>query len=444
MLLLKKVLDYITDDIWKIPTKQVPKAKAILIKQIRIVLLAFKGFNEDKCPLHASAMTYFSALSLVPVIALIFAIAKGFGFEQVLEKHLIESFKEQEEVLNWIMQFAHSMLESTKGGLVAGIGIVFLFWSVMKLLGNIERSFNDIWGIKKSRVFIRKFTDYISIFIIAPIFIFLSSSVTVFVLAFINKPSTELAIVEYATPFLTFAMKSMPFLLIILLLTFVYNVMPNTKVKFRSALFAGIVAGISFQLLQWGYVNFQVGVSKYNAIYGSFAALPLFLVWLQLSWIIVLFGGELSFAAQNVGKYEHEVGPDDISYSKRLTFLLLITSVVVKSFKKGDSPYSAIEIAEKLQIPSRLVNNLIFQLVDCGLVSEINTDTENTFAYQPAEDINKLSINYVINKLEHGGNKSDFMPGNSDELEHIISTMKDFDTIINQSNQNVLLKDLGV
>ncbi|MDA3853972.1 MAG: YihY/virulence factor BrkB family protein [Bacteroidales bacterium] len=441
MLLIKKTLNYITEDIWKIRTQKLSKTKSFLIKQLRIILLAFRGFNEDKCSLQASAMTYFSALSLVPVIALIFAIAKGFGFEQGLEKRLIESFEGQQEVLNWVMQFAHSMLESTKGGMIAGIGIILLFWSVMKLLGNIERSFNDIWGIKKSRVFIRKFTDYISIFIIAPIFIILSSSTTVFISTFIDQPSVELALFNYATPFLAFLVKFIPYLLIILLLTFVYTVMPNTKVKLKSALFAGVVAGISFQMLQWGYVNFQVGVSRYNAIYGSFAALPLFLVWLQLSWTIVLFGGELSFAAQNVGKYEHEVGPDEISYSKRRTLLLLISTLVIKNFHQGKSPYSAIDLSDQLEIPRRLVNNLIYQLVESGLFAEINTDLENVYVYQPAEDINKLNMSYVINKLENWGT-ADCVAETSEELEHISTIFHDFNATIRQSAQNILLKDI--
>jgi membrane protein len=311
----------------------------------------------------------------------------------------------------------------------------------MKLLGNIERSFNDIWGIKKSRVFIRKFTDYISIFIIAPIFIILSSSTTVFISTFIDQPSVELALFNYATPFLAFLVKFIPYLLIILLLTFVYTVMPNTKVKLKSALFAGVVAGISFQMLQWGYVNFQVGVSRYNAIYGSFAALPLFLVWLQLSWTIVLFGGELSFAAQNVGKYEHEVGPDEISYSKRRTLLLLISTLVIKNFHQGKSPYSAIDLSDQLEIPRRLVNNLIYQLVESGLFAEINTDLENVYVYQPAEDINKLNMSYVINKLENWGT-ADCVAETSEELEHISTIFHDFNATIRQSAQNILLKDI--
>jgi len=441
MPLLKTVLHFITEDIWRIPTQKLPKTKSFLIKQLRTVLLALKGFNEDKCTLQASAMTYFSALSIVPVIALVFAIAKGFGFEQVLEKRLIETFREQQEVLNWVMQFAQSMLESTKGGMIAGIGIVFLFWSVMKLLGNIERSFNDIWGIKKSRVFIRKFTDYISIFIIAPIFIILSSSSTVFISAFIKNPSIEMAVLQYATPFLSFLVQLTPYMLIILLLTFMYAVMPNTKVKFRSALFAGLVAGIAFQLLQWGYVTFQVGVSRYNAIYGSFAALPLFLVWLQLSWIIVLFGGELSFAAQNVGKYEQEIGSDDISYRQRLTFLLLITTFVVKRFEQGEKPYAAVEIAEKLQLPRRLVNSLIFQLVESGVFSEINTDSDNAFAYQPAEDIHKLTLSYVMQKLQSWG-KTDYEVPGSIELQEISEAIEVFHQTIAQAPQNRLLKDI--
>lgn len=439
MLTIKKVIDFITEDIWRIPTRNHPKFKSFLIKQLRVLLIAYKGFKEDKCTLQASAMTYFSALSIVPVIALIFAIAKGFGFEKMIEKRLIETFEGQEEVLNWVMQFARSMLESAKGGMIAGIGVIFLLWSVMKLLGNIESSFNDIWGIKKSRVFIRKFTDYISIFIIAPIFIILSSSATVFISTFIDKPSVELAIVEYATPLLSVLVKLIPYILIISLFTFVYIVMPNTKVKFRSALFAGVVAGVAFQLLQWGYVSSQVGVSKYNAIYGSFAALPLFLVWLQLSWIIVLLGGELSFAAQNVSKYENEVSTSDISYTQRMTLLILISTLIVKRFQKGEKPYKAITLANELQLPSRLVNSLIFQLVDCGILSEINVDAE--FAYQPAKAINQLSVNYVINEVE-SSSKMDYKVQESTELKKIIATFEEFNAVISASPQNVLLKDM--
>lgn len=217
--------------------------------------------------------------------------------------------------------------------------------------------------------------------------------------------------------------------------------MPNTKVSFKAAFFAGLIAGILFQLAQWGYVNFQVGVSRYNAIYGSFAALPLFLIWLQLSWLIVLFGAELSFAMQNVDRYEFEVDAHQISYYQKITLTILIATVVVKNFKEGKPAQTASEIADHLGMPKRLINNLIFDLVKANIFAEIKTNSVSVCAYQPAEDISNLNIAYVINKLEDKGN-ADVILDPSDDLDHIYETIKEFRHMIKDSEKNVLLKDL--
>ncbi len=441
MTIVGKIIRYIKEDIWKIPTKHLPKKKTFFIKQLRIILLAFRGFDEDKCNLRASALTFYSVLSIVPIIAMIFAIAKGFGFEQSLEQKLIESFEGQEEVMNWILTFAQSMLENTKGGIIAGIGIIILFWSILKVLGNIEKSFNEIWEIKKSRAFIRKFTDYIAILIFAPIFIVLSSSVTVFISAYLKDISASTKISTYVTPLLGFVMKLTPYFLISLLLTFLYMVMPNTKVKFKSALIAGIVAGILFQLTQWGYVNFQVGVAKYNAIYGSFAALPLFLIWMQLSWLIVLFGAELSFANQNVNRYEFEVDVRHISHNNKIIISLLIVNLVIKNFEKGEKAFNAEHIIEKLEIPTRLANSLLYELVESGVLSEINTKHYNDCAYQPGKDINKLTINKVIEKLNSYSECETPFPSVS-EMDTLTKSFTAFKELLDNSADNKLLKDL--
>ena len=179
--MIKKLIDFIKTDIWRLSLRKLSRRKSFIIKQLRIVLLAFRGFDEDKCQLRASALTFYSLLSIVPVVAMAFGIAKGFGFEKVLEQQLLTKLPGQEEVLQQVIAFANSFLETVRGGVIAGIGVLLLFWTVVKVLGNIEKSFNDIWGIKEARSFGRKLSDYLSIMVVCPIFVILSSSITVFI-----------------------------------------------------------------------------------------------------------------------------------------------------------------------------------------------------------------------------------------------------------------------
>ncbi|HEY1038736.1 MAG TPA: YihY/virulence factor BrkB family protein, partial [Bacteroidia bacterium] len=290
---------FLNHKLWRLRVEKLDKKQGFLIKQLRIFTLAIKGFNEDKCLLKASALTYYLLFSIVPIIALAFAIAKGFGFEKKLEENLLQDLSEQKEVLTQVFTYANEMLSNAKGGIIAGVGVVLLLWSVMKLLGNIEDSFNEIWEIKKSRSFVRKFTDYLSIILIAPIFIIVSGSITVILKSQVDSAMHDYSWLQTIGPVFRVLLKLLSFLLITGLFTFIYMVLPNTKVKVGSAFKAAIVAAILFELLEWGYITFQIGVAQYNAIYGSFAALPLFLVWVQYSWFIVLFGAELAFANQH-------------------------------------------------------------------------------------------------------------------------------------------------
>jgi len=288
--IIRSSTHFLNHKLWKVRIDKMGAKQGLFVKQLRILTLAVKGFNEDKCLLKASALTYYLLFSIVPVIALAFAIAKGFGFQDTLQQNLLNDFSEQKEIVTQVFTYANEMLSNAKGGIIAGVGVVLLLWSVMKLLGNIEDSFNEIWEIKKSRSIIRKFTDYLSILLIAPIFLLVSGSITVMLRSQMDNIMETFTWLQNASFLFTVVMKLFSFLLITGLFTFIYMVLPNTKVKFRSAFVAGIVAAILFELLEWAYINFQIGVAQYNAIYGSFAALPLFLIWVQYSWFIVLFG----------------------------------------------------------------------------------------------------------------------------------------------------------
>ncbi len=304
----------------------------------------------------------------------------------------------------------------------------------MKVLGNIEESFNDIWEVKHSRSFIRKFSDYIALFLLAILFLVSTSGVVVF----ISNQIKGISILEYASPL---AMVLFPYLIIWIVFTLLLYIMPNKKVNFNAALFGGIISGTMFQLLQYGYIHSQVWVSKYNAIYGSFAALPLFLIWLQLSWLIVLLGAELSFAYQNYRSFEFDADIKRISYKyKRLVYLLIVHHVTSR-FEKGEEPVTNMNLSVNLKLPIRLVNELLFELVESKVFSEVSLGRENEVFYQPALDINKLSITTVVSMVETRGS-SDFHFEESKELNHLRTILEDFENRLSVSNDNILLKDL--
>lgn len=443
--IIKKIKEsriFMLKDIWSMGTSNLLWYKKILIKTARTFILAYKGFNEDKVNLRASALTLYSILSVVPLMAMAFGVAKGFGFDEKLQLLLQENLKGQEEIATWIISFSTNMLSSVKGGWIFGIGLIFLFWTVMKVLGNIEDSFNSIWQVKQSRVFFRKFSDYFSIMLVAPIIILVSSSAQVMVIEMVDKITTEVSIIGYVGPVLYFGVKLLPFLLMWLLFTFIYMVMPNTKVKFGSALMAGIIAGTTFQLLQWGYIHFQVGVSKFNAIYGSFAALPLFLVWLNWSWLIVLFGAEISFSAQNHHQYEYETDIKNLSVSNKHLISLYLTHFIVINFKQGNIPFTAQNISEKLKLPVRLVRLLLYDLVECRIIAETPSQEVKELAFIPAMDIHNISVQFVIEKLNNRGHDFDFLHKQEETATVLDGIIKNFNNILQKSESNILLTQL--
>ena len=304
--MISRIIDFLKNDIWQIRLKSYPRPKSFLIRQLRIIVLAVRGFNEDKCKFRASALTFYSLLSIVPVIAMFFGIAKGFGLQQRVQNLIKTRLLGQEEITEKIIAFSNSLLENTSGGFIAGIGVALLFWMIIKVLSNVESSFNEIWGVKKSRSIGRKFSDYLSIMLVCPILLVMAGSLNVAINSQLQLITQKFTILNAIGPLVFVLLKLLPYCSVWITFTFIFIFIPNTKVKLKSALIAGIIAGTIFQLTQWVYIVFQIGVAKYGAIYGSFAALPLFLFWLQISWLIVLFGAELSFAHQNVETYEFE------------------------------------------------------------------------------------------------------------------------------------------
>jgi len=436
-----KVIQFLKTDIWRIRERDFSRSKWFLIRQLRILILSLRGFADDRCQLRASALTFYSLLSLVPVVAMVFGIAKGFGFEKTLQRQLLEKLEVHGEVVTKVIGFAHALLESAKGGVIAGIGGVILFWAIIKVLSNIENSFNDIWGVKKPRSLGRKISDYLSLMLICPFLFVMSSTITVVITSQIKLIISKIELLGAVSPAILFILKLLPLVVLWILFAFIYIFMPNTKVNFRSGALAGIIAGTIYLIFQMAYITFQIGVAKYNAIYGSFAALPLFLIWLQVSWLIVLLGAEMAFAHQNVDTYDFEPDCLRVSQSFKKLLSLRIVHLLVKNFSSAQNPWNETQISKKLEIPIRLVRQILYELVESGVIAQIKVDEDRMVGYQPARNPETMTVKYVMDALEQHGT-DDIPIAESEELKKLSECLKTFGDLIDKSPANRRLQDI--
>lgn len=432
---------FLTTDIWRIRLRDLPPLKSFFIRHLRIIILTVQEFIKDKCPLRASSLTFFTLLSLGPLVALAFGIAKGFGMEELMKTQIIDKIPAQEEVLQQITQYAKALLENTKGEVIAGIGIVLLIWSVLKVLIHIETSVNEIWYIERTRSWKRKISNYLSFIIITPILLMMYTSIPVFLSTQITLIAGKTAVLQKIGPILFGLLKLSPYVIIFGVFTFIYLILPNTRVRFISGMLGGIIAGTIFLAVQWLYISFQVGVTRYNPIYGSLAALPLLLIWLNLGWNILLVGAEYTYAHQNVDNYEYEPDFSNISPHYKRLLALRILQLLARRFSKNEPPLDAAEISHELEIPIRHVSTILSELVGCGLVSNVHRQEFNDFVFQPASDIHLWTLNYTIAAMERNG-VNQIPVGKSQDMQKLSEALENIGAVIETSPTNKLITDV--
>lgn len=261
----------------------------------------YEGYIQHRLLENASSLSFYTLMSIVPIFAVLFGIAKGFGIDPLFEKEVLSLVPNQEEIAKKIFEFSRKLLEESRGGLIAGVGILLLLWSFLGLLVNFEKAVNEIWHVNQMRSYSRRISDFLGFIFLCPFILVIVSSATLFIttesIQFLQKNEW----IDFAGPYLTFFLKFTPVLITFLVLSFFYFYLPNTSVPFFTTLLAAFLAACLFHLIQWGYVHFQIGIASYGAIYGSFAAIPLFLIWLQMSWLITLMGAELSYRLSRNG-----------------------------------------------------------------------------------------------------------------------------------------------
>ena len=374
--------------------------KIIMAKTWRRLILAIKFFTAKRVMSDASALTYSTLLAIVPVMAVVFAVARGFGYSKYIETWFRDAFSSQPAVADTIIGFVNSYLIHTKSGVFLGVGLVVMLYTVLILVMNIERAFNGIWQVKKQRTLFRTFTDYMAMLFLFPIAVVIISGLSFF----LTSVAHSMPYVHLLTPTVSIVVNLLPYVIMSLLFIGLYVFVPNTHVRIYYCIVPGIMAGVAMQVLQLAYINSQIWVSSYNAIYGSFAALPLFMLWLQISWTICLFGAELCYTSQYVDYYDLNITTQDISHRYKLLMCAMMLACICRRHDKGERPYSASELRDMTQIPIRIVNDLLYEMQNANLVLEMTADEKGEQTrYMPAMSSERLSLGIMTDKLESLG-----------------------------------------
>jgi membrane protein len=390
------------------------------------------GFLKDNCYLYAASLTFYSLLSIIPLLAIAFGLGKSFGFEYYLEKQLLNTFPQYGDWINQIIDITYHLLENTKGGLIASVGGITLIWTMLKLLENVEYALNNIWKVKYLRPYSRRFSDYMAMMFFAFFFFAASNGFVIYIITYFLKARETHAYLQTLTPLVLISLFIFPFFLSWVLFSFLYFFMPNTKVNLKYAIIAGFLASISYHLLQWIYIHFQIGVGSYGAIYGSFAAIPLFLVWLNMSWIVVLGGAEIAYNGES-SQYVFSDKHEKVSISKQ-ELALLITQHCVEAFCNGRGPVDIFEISKTLGISpstSRIITN---SLVDGSVLIE----SKESVGFLPARDVRDITLKFVLDGFEIG-TQEQYNVNHSERLETLQKCLNVYNKSESTSSSNISL-----
>ncbi len=469
------VYDFLTRHVW-IPLEGLPWWKVGAYKVCRVAFLAVRGFFTDRCLFRASALTYITLLSLVPTLACVYALAKGFGAGEGLRERVdpllseyLGRYSEEDEAADLTTEeVAESVAESVEGEdadvVVAVVeadaelpadselasdlegaihrlidfveqtdvsslgtaGLLVLALAVIKLLGNIEASFNEIWGAQRSRSFVRKLTDYLAMLIVTPIFVVAATALSNAGNPEFQESSRVAAFLESAMPIeavRTLLLDWAPLIVIWIGFTFLYLVLPNASVKFLSVALGGVVAGTLWLFVQALHVRFQLGVKNYNVIYAGFAFFPIFMVWINVSWAVVLFGAELAAAHQSEPAYRYLARAREMTPSLREVVALRAMARVVRAFLAGERPPTEFELAGAIGLPLRSTEEVLQELTAQGVLASTLRDGERVLL--PGRDPSSIRVKDVLDVLRGGGTGSTLPIGDplDDEIQRRLQNL---------------------
>lgn len=390
----KKLAAFFARELWEIDTGSLGKYKSFVIMSLRLLNVVFHEFTEGQLTLRAMSLVYSILLSIVPVLAISFSVLKAFGVHNQIEPYLNEFLaplgSRGEEITVRIVSFIDNM----KVGVLGSLGLAMLIYTVISVIQKIEKSFNYIWRVKRSRSLLRQFSDYISVILVGPVLIFSALGITASAMS--SGVMKYISSIEPFGTLLYYAFEILPFVIVCGVFTFFYIFIPNTRVKFASALFGGVFAGVLWEVVGWGFASFTVTSAKYAAIYSGFAILVLFMIWLYLSWLILLLGAQISFYHQYPQFLSIKKGKLSLSIRLREKIAFIIMYFIGYNFANNRKPWTLNTLVEHLNLPVDIIHDVIILLEQSELLVETGDDPP---ALLPARDIGTITQKEIFDTV---------------------------------------------
>lgn len=395
---------FVTSDIWRLHDDEVKGVSGFFVKVLRVLYISVKEFIGQEVSQKASALTYTTLLSIVPLLVILVSVAAGFGMSDSVQRSLYEYFPAHQEELTMALGFVERYVSSIQGGVVIGVGVAVLLYSVMSMFIAVEDTVNQIWQIRKGRPMSRRVLGYLGGFFILPLALVFSSLANIYISSLSNI--TLLGGISLS-PIVAWLLQVLPYVILIIIFTTFYLLVPNARVKFVPALISGALVGVAFQLFQMLYISGQIWVSRYNAIYGSFAALPLLMLYVQLSWVIMLFGAQLCYAIQNVERYAFKSESETVSRRFRDFVAILLMKKICRTFKHQGQAYNAEQLAKESDLPIAVVSDTLDMLV-AGRLLVAMQQKGNKWSpnFLPAVEVTSITVGRVMTSLDRLGSES--------------------------------------
>lgn len=431
---IERGINYCISGVWS------DSRKKLSVRLIKTINLTVQSFLNRDLQIKSMAITYQTVFAMVPALALLLAISKGFGLQDIVQNELYTYFPSQSKAIATALKFVDSYLAEASSGIIVGIGIIVLLWTLISLLSNIEDAFNNIWDIRNNRNLIQKVRDYIAIFLLIPVLMILSSGISIFM------SSTILAVVPFSfmTPFVNVLLELIPVVLCWAAFTLCFWLIPNTKVVFKYAAISGVICAVAFEVLQLLFLGGQLYVSKYNAIYGSFSFAMLLLIWLQLSWLLLLSGCGLTYAMQNIFSYNFFDNITSVSEDYYRKVLLIMTAVIYRRFHRSMTAPTRNSLSLTYGLPISLVSSIADRLITSGLVqtSQSNDGNEDP-GLIPTTDTDKITVKDVVRTVENSG-KSDFIPEFKTTYASALKQIDEIAKRMYEASGDILIRDVDI
>ncbi len=429
---------FLQRDIWLLELEALPAVRAYLTRVSRVLLITARGFFRDRCLQQSAALTYSTIFTLPPVLAFAFAAAKGFNLYHTLKDRTIDPFLDATfgqrgsgaapELRSAVDQI-FTYVETTDLKALGGLAFALMLYSVIRLLGIVEGVLNEVWGVKRARTLMRRVSDYLAIVVIAPVFLFTAASLTTFL------QGREIPLAWGGG-----SVKILPMLAVWFGLSFVYLTLPNTGVRYSSALIGGIAAGTIWQGVQVLHLAGQIQLARYNAIYASFAAIPMLLLWIYLSWTVFLLGGELAFAHQNEALFTSMARTGKVDQAFRERIAPRLAGRIAAAFQEGRSAPTTAGLSRELGVAPRTVTQVLETLVRANLLARTSEGIDD--GYLPGRDPGTITVLDLLRALRHEEEAS--TPPVQNKLdERVDRLLSALDEENSRSLHNYTLAELG-